>query len=174
MGFPASSVYRLLPVTGRLYRAAGIPGREEAIRSWAPTPVRAAAERVFGLGVAFGVWLACTPDPIPEGFLEEETRRIAARPEIMKSLVRISTGDPCSQLKRQAALIRAPALVIHGDSDRAVPIRCIEGIVRELERVVPVRFERLRGAGHLRFLIRPADVHVSIERWLRSHSPAPA
>jgi pimeloyl-ACP methyl ester carboxylesterase len=155
MGYPAHLSMRLAMLPGAAAVTIGIARRAHRFpwgmlaRAFARAEVRASFE----------------PDPIPDGFVEDELARVLAQPEIQRTAVRANDGDPTRQLAAQAGRIRAPILLIHGRGDRLVPVAYARRLFALIGHGHPrSKIVELEG-GHMVHLTRPESVHEVLGRW---------
>jgi len=105
------------------------------------------------------------PGPVPASFVDEEVHDLAARPELLRSMVDLALDDPCRKVAAHALRVRAPVLFVHGEGDALVRI----GYPRRLfalftEAPPPSRFVAIEG-GHMVHMTNPERVAPLIEDW---------
>jgi pimeloyl-ACP methyl ester carboxylesterase len=104
-----------------------------------------------------------SPEPVPAERADRELSQLAARPEILSSMVHVTQGRPSDRVLRAAAHIRCPALFLHGEHDALVPARCARAIH---ERIVSnggrSTFRLVAGAGHMLVHFQAAEVATCI------------
>lgn len=95
--------------------------------------------------------------------------RVDAFLQAARSLVEMKLGrDDYNELIRS---IKAPGLLIHGDSDRLIPLAAAEAVAALRPDWA---FEPYEDTGHMPQLERPEWVVRSIESWLQHHGSASA
>jgi pimeloyl-ACP methyl ester carboxylesterase len=107
-----------------------------------------------------------SPYPLETQWIDEQLAVVEARPEILVNMALVAAGDPCAQLARTAAQIRAPSLFIHGDSDRLVPSVYPRAIYAVVSQHVSAEFHELPRIGHMLHISHPEQVHALIVDWL--------
>ncbi|MDH5491387.1 MAG: alpha/beta hydrolase [Myxococcales bacterium] len=161
IGTPAHEAIRLasMPILGGLLlRAAGATMH----------PRLAALRRPLTRSLARA---AFDPEPVPEGFVEALLALSERRPEVLRTAVRASQGDPCRLLRVRASRIEAPVFFAHARGDRLIPLdraRNLEGQLRALGR--EVEFLELAG-GHMVHQTHPERVFPPLEAWLEAIAP---
>ena len=156
VGYPAHLSMRLAMLPGAAAVTTGIARRAHRFPFGALARAFAQAE----------IRASFAPDPIPDGFVDAELARVLALPEIQRTAVRANYGDPTRQLAAQADRIRAPVLLVHGRSDRLVPVAYARRLFERIGRGHPhSTIVELEG-GHMVHFTRPADVHAVLEPWL--------
>ncbi|MCU0683531.1 MAG: alpha/beta hydrolase [Polyangiaceae bacterium] len=155
-GTPAHFTYRLLP--RRAVRAA-LGGVAAALgRSWG-------GGRAGELAIEASTRALFAPESPPAGYGRAEFAALRARPDVLGAMARLTLADPCAEVAEHAAHVRAPALFVHGRSDRVVPIAYARRLATLLEGAgAPVRFETLAG-GHMLHVTQPERVGRSIADW---------
>jgi pimeloyl-ACP methyl ester carboxylesterase len=140
LGYPAHVSYRLLALPGAL---ATVKLTAKLLRDPVPRSVQASLLRAMMRDM---FW----PEAVPALRVERELARLAARPEILASMVQVALGNPCQQLLASAPTIRCPASFVHGQQDRLVPSACARNIHRAIESAGGTsRLCELPGAGHM-------------------------
>ncbi len=140
LGYPAHSGYRLL----------ALPGARTAI-ALAAALLRQPVPRSLQTGLLRGLmrdmfW----PEPVPVARVQRECELLAARPEILLSMVQVAAGDPCQELLASAPAIRCPVTFVHGQQDRLVPPAHAYAIHRAIvDSGGQSRLSELPGAGHM-------------------------
>lgn len=150
------------------YRQLVVPGVLPSLRLLAkalerPTPrsvrrriVRAVMEPIF------------SPAPLSDHWVDRELAVVDGRPEVLVTMGLVATGNPCDQLARGAALIRAPSLFIHGACDRLVPAAHARAVYETIARAVRAEFHQLPDTGHMLHISHPAEIAELVLSWLDS------
>jgi len=151
--------YRLLALPGAAV-VAGMAGRlfgSGALRPLSRRVMRGIMKDIFA------------PEKAPAAKVENELARLAARPEILLSMVHVAQGRPCQQLLAAAADIRCPVLFLHGDADALVPAGCARVLH---DRMVAAggrtQFQLWPGSGHMLLHFQATQVGASIARFVNS------
>jgi pimeloyl-ACP methyl ester carboxylesterase len=105
------------------------------------------------------------PHPVSDAWVDEQLIVVEARPEILVNMALVAAGDPCEQLARGAERIVAPALFIHGDSDRLVPASHARSIHRILASSGDAEFHLLPNTGHMLHLSHPESIRDLVLDW---------
>lgn len=158
LGYPAHRSYRLLGLPGAEAVASGL-GRllQRSRLPFAEAVMRGILRDIF--------W----PEPVPLAESEQELQRLIARPEILLSMVHVTLGEPCDQLRAAAARLRCPVSFLHGADDRLVPPAYARRIHDEIEASGGrSRFREISGAGHMLILFQAREIMNEIERWLHA------
>ncbi len=91
---------------------------------------------------------------------------LALRPEVERShRATFAPGEPLAFTPDVLATIRQPALVVHGEGDRLIPIAAGEYYAANLP---DVRFERYPDTGHWLMIERPTEFATSVRRFMRA------
>lgn len=156
VGTPAHWGYRQLRVPGVM---SGLRLLARALELPNPRPVRKRLVRAIMTPIF-------APSPLAEEWIDTQLAVVDARPEVLVNMALVATGDPCAQLARTAASIRAPTLFVHGDSDRLVPVRYARGIYEIVSRRCPSEFHVLPNTGHMLQISHPESVSRLALDWL--------
>lgn len=108
-----------------------------------------------------------SPHPLSPRWVDEQLAVVERRPEILVNMALVATGDPCGQLARAAALIQAPTLFIHGDSDWLVPARYARAVHALMARTGRAEFHELQRTGHMLQLSHPEAIRDLLLAWLQ-------
>lgn len=165
VGTPAHWGYRQLAVPGVMSSLKLI---SSALRLPNPRPVRKQLVRAIMTPIF-------SPHPLSEEWVEMQLEVVDSRPEVLVNMALVAMGDPCAQLGRTAAAIRAPTLFVHGDSDRLVPSRYAHAIYEIVSRQCPAEFHELPKTGHMLHISHPEAIASLTLDWLervRQRSPA--
>lgn len=157
LGAPAQLSYRLLSLPG----ASAVVGMAGHLFR---RPSLHAVSRAVVHNVMRGIF---SPEPVPAERADRELSQLAARPEILSSMVDVTRGRPSDQLLRSAAQIRCPTLFLHGERDALVPARFARSIH---ERIVSSggrsTFHLVAGAGHMLVEFQAAEVATHIASFM--------
>lgn len=159
-GTPSHLTYRLLPLPG-VGALMGSLATKTLLRSPMLRPaLRRVVEQVTRPVFA--------PDPVPIGFVDAQIEELVARPHVLRTMVDVTLDAPCTQVGRQATLVRAPCLFIHGSGDELVPIRYARRLYEQTRHTCRAEFIAVEG-GHMVHLARPDVVNPLIVSWLQTH-----
>jgi len=159
LGAPAHASYRLmsLPGAAALMGVAGWMFRRQRLR---------ALNRIILRGVMSNFF---SPEPVPPEALERELGLLAARPEILLSMVQVSLSRPCAKLLDSASALRCPTLFLHGREDLIVPAKCAQAIHDRISSAGGrSQFELVPGAGHMLIHYQATELAKRIARSLLS------
>jgi pyruvate dehydrogenase E2 component (dihydrolipoamide acetyltransferase) len=157
LGYPAHAAYRQLafPAATRVLsvaaRCVGLSGGKALVRG----VLKSASSKAF------------SPHPVPHGHIDRELAGVLRNPSILPTMAALAQGDPCAALAANAALIAAPTLFVHGDSDRLVPAahaRALHDL--RLAAGGSSEFQVVRSAGHMLPITHAQDIAARIERWI--------
>lgn len=158
-GTPAHPSYRLLALPG-VRKALATFGRplfqQRALRPIARAVTRATIERSY------------SPDPIPDGLAQTLLESLAERPDVLETMAALADGDPCGQVARQCAALKAPSLFIHGQGDLLVPIAYAKRLFQMTQKHTEACFIAMAG-GHMLHYCRAPEVNAALVRWLVPH-----
>ena len=155
-GTPAHGSYRLLAIPGvrrALAMAGGPLYRSKLLRPIAKAVTASTIQTSYG------------PDPIPEGLLDVLLAYFADRPDVLETMAAVALGDPCGQVARQSEAVKAPALFIHGEDDRLVPIAFARRLFEMTAKHTRAEFIAM-GGGHMLHYCRAAEVNAAVVQWL--------
>jgi pimeloyl-ACP methyl ester carboxylesterase len=150
------------------YRSLSLPGVTSAMRAFVQTlklPNPAALRRRIVRGIMEPIF---APMPLAEAWIAEQLAIIDHRPEILVTMALVAQGDPCAELARTAARIRAPTLFVHGDTDSLVSTAQVRAIHDIVVRSAPAAFHELRHTGHMLQLSHADRISSLIKDWTRS------
>ena len=156
------------PVHGS-YRLLSAPGAAAVVRAFGallrPRWLRPVVRRVMSTVLRDGF----APEPVSAARLARELDLLAARPEVLTSMVDIALGRPCDRLLARAASIRCPVLFLHGELDQLVPSKYARTIHAEIQRAGgDSQFEVLQGAGHMLLEFQATEVAARMARFMQS------
>jgi pimeloyl-ACP methyl ester carboxylesterase len=157
VGTPAHWGYRQLIVPGV---PAGLRLLASSVKRGLPRPVKRRIVR----GVMTPVF---APFPLPDSWVDEQLAFVESRPEILVNMALVASGDPCGQLARAIARIRAPALFVHGSADRLVPAAHSRALYDTLSRSHRAEFHELPDTGHMLHLSHPERIRDLLLAWHR-------
>lgn len=160
LGSPAHHSYRLLSAPGAqaVARAFGALLRPHWLRPVVRRVMSTVLRDIFA------------PELVSAARAARELEQLAARPEVLASMVDVALGRPCDRLLAGASSIRCPVLFLHGELDQLVPSGCARTIHREIERAGGhSRFEMLHGAGHMLLEFQATEVAARMARFM--HQP---
>jgi pimeloyl-ACP methyl ester carboxylesterase len=90
------------------------------------------------------------PQRASDAQVEKEMARLMRSPDSLLSMVDVSRGEPSLLLKQLAPQIRCKILIVHGENDAVVPVRCARSLYATLSPDHPgARLRVLPGAGHM-------------------------
>jgi pimeloyl-ACP methyl ester carboxylesterase len=157
LGAPMHRSYRLLSTPG----AAAVVGL--AARMFRSASLRPLASRLLR-AVMRDIYF---PEQVPASKVDAELTLLAARPEILQSMVHVTLGRPCEQLAASAPDIECPVLFLHGQNDALVPAACArsihDGLVAAGRRS---EFQLLSRSGHMLIEFQAAEAADRIVRFL--------
>jgi pimeloyl-ACP methyl ester carboxylesterase len=108
------------------------------------------------------------PGRVPARFVDEQVRDLAARPDLLRSMVEVALDDPCRKVAGYAPRVRAPVLFVHGAGDALVRIEYPRRLFALFSAAPPAsRFVTVAG-GHMVHMTHPERVAPLIEDWLAS------
>jgi len=140
LAFPPHLNYRLLP----------LPGVRQLMRFGATVlrqPGFTLAKRIIARQV---LKAACAPQRPSESQVTQELERMTQAPHSLVSMVDVSLGGPSLLLRQFAPKIQCKTLIIHGEQDGFVPVRCAQALYAELSaRRGSTHLELLPNAGHM-------------------------
>ena len=156
------------PVHGS-YRLLSAPGAAVVVRAFGallrPRWLRPVARGVMSAILRDGF----APEPVSAARAAQELEEMAARPEVLASMVDVALGRPCDRLLARAASIRCPVLFLHGELDQLVPSKYARTIHTEIQRAGgDSQFEVLPGAGHMLHEFQAAEVAARMARFMQS------
>jgi pimeloyl-ACP methyl ester carboxylesterase len=157
LGHPAHLSYRLMssPRAGELLAAAS-SALSQRRHAWAKRALVALVGRV-------GFW----PDR-PEPAWLTRFERFLERPEALQWMATIASEGPSDEQLRDAASIRGDVLLLHGASDRVIPLRFAKNLHAALVAAgVSCRLEILPRSGHMLTHRNAPEVAGRIERWCK-------
>ena len=159
LGGAVHSSYRLLALPGAAF-VAGMAGRlfgSPALRPLSGWLMRNVLKDIF------------TPEEVSSAKADSELNLLAARPEVLLSMVHVAKGRPCAQLLAAAPDIRCPVLFLHGDADALVPARYAR-VLHDRIRDAGGRteFQLLPASGHMLLYFQAAQVSARIARFVNS------
>jgi pimeloyl-ACP methyl ester carboxylesterase len=162
-GTPAHGSYRLLAMPGvrqALAVAGGLLYRSTLLRPVARAVTASTIQTSYG------------PDPVPEGLVDVLLAYFADRPDVLETMAEVALGDPCGQVARQSEAVKAPALFIHGEDDRLVPIAFARRLFELTAKHTRAEFIAMRG-GHMLHCCRANEVNAAVLQWLAvlGHQP---
>lgn len=157
LGVPAHRSYRLLSLPGSsaLAQLAGRLFRHASVRGLSRRILRAMMQDAF------------SPEPVPDERLDRELALYAERPEVLRSMVQVTLGRPCSRLSIFARQIQCPVLFLHGTQDAVVPIehaRTVHDLL--LNAGQPSEFQRFEGSGHMLLQFQAEQVAEWVARFV--------
>jgi pimeloyl-ACP methyl ester carboxylesterase len=109
------------------------------------------------------------PYPLADAWVDEQLAVVDRRPEILVNMARVATGDPCGELSRLAARIRAPALFVHGDSDTLVPATHSRAVHDTIGLANRTEFHELKRTGHMLHMSHAPQIRTLLLDWLARH-----
>jgi pimeloyl-ACP methyl ester carboxylesterase len=148
------------------YRQLVVPGVLSALRVLARTLKHVTPRRLRRRAVRAIMEPIFSPCPLTEQWIEEQLEAVERRPEILVNMAVVAGGDPCGQIGRAASEIRAPALFIHGDSDRLVPAAYPRAIYAVMARSGSAEFHELPNAGHMLHISHAEQIQPLMMDWL--------
>jgi pimeloyl-ACP methyl ester carboxylesterase len=158
LGGAVHSNYRLLALPGAAF-VAGVAGRlfgSRALRPLSRWLLRGVMKDFFA------------PETAPAAKADRELALLAARPEVLLSMVHVAQGRPCQQLLTAAPGIRCPVLFLHGDADALVPARCARVLHDRIHAAGGrTEFRLLPAAGHMLLHFQAVQVGASIVRFVK-------
>lgn len=140
LAFPVHLNYRLLPLPG--VRQLMKLGRALLRTSGFVWVKRALVRQVLRMVSA--------PQRPSEAEVAQELESMTRAPHSLLSMVDVSLGGPSVLLRQVAPRIQCPTLIIHGQQDAVVPVRCAQALYAETAAArANVRLEILPDAGHM-------------------------
>jgi pimeloyl-ACP methyl ester carboxylesterase len=162
LGHPAHLSYRLMssPRAGAILAAASGALSERRLE-WAKRALVALVGKV-------GFW----PDR-PEPAWLARFERFLERPDAVQWMATNAAEGPSDEQLREAAGIRSDVLLLHGASDRVIPLRFAKNLHAALVAAgVSCRLEVLPRSGHMLTHKNAQEVAERIERWCRETASA--
>jgi pimeloyl-ACP methyl ester carboxylesterase len=108
------------------------------------------------------------PFEVSESYVDEQMSRFIDRRETLPNMALLARGNPSGQLARDAERVRAPALFLHGEEDRVVPVSHAAAISQLIARGAPSTLELIPGAGHMLHRTHAEETARRARRWFDS------
>jgi pimeloyl-ACP methyl ester carboxylesterase len=157
---------RLHPIVAAGFAGYAVPGIGELVVS---TRLRRFTPDQL---VAQSLWMCCgDPSRVPRQVVEEHVALVRARAghrrvdaaflASARSLLRVLARG--RRFREDAASVRAPVLMVHGDRDRLVPVAAARATAA---RFPAWTYRELPGVGHVPMIEVPGETEAAIRSWL--------